>query len=125
MYNDEVNAEQMVIVMQLKVLQESLTIINQQLREIDNRVKAVISGQQNDRLGIYYSVVALYIESMHVCGLEMRKNLISQSIRALTEVIFQMTLMMQSEIRYLKNRDYEYEKKKRTELIKEKMRNIN
>lgn len=41
------------------------------------------------------------------------------SIKALTDSIFQMTLMMQSEIIYLRNKAYEYGKKRRTELIKE------
>ena len=41
------------------------------------------------------------------------------SIKALTDSIFQMTLMIQSEIIYLRNKAYEYGKKRRTELIKE------
>lgn len=124
-YNEGWDSGQVAIAMQLKAIQDSLITVSKQLKTIDERVREVIIGQQNDRLGIYYSGVALYIESTCVSDLEMKKNLVAQSIRALTEAIFQMTLMMQSDIRYLKNKGYESEKKRRTELIKEKMDNIN
>lgn len=125
LYNDGWNSGQVSIAMQLKAIQESLIIVSNQLKRIDERVREVINGQQNDRLGIYYSGVALYIESTCVSDLGMKKNLISQSIRALTEAIFQMTLMMQSDIRYLKNKEYDIQKKRRLELIKERMDSIN
>ena len=57
-------------------------------------------------MGIYYSGVAIYIESMCVTDFVMKKNLISQSIKALTEAVFKMTLMMQSDICYLKAEGY-------------------
>lgn len=123
-YNEGWDSGQIAIAMHLKAIQDSLITVSKQLKTIDERVREVINGQQNDRLGIYYSGVALYIESTCVSDLEMKKNLVAQSIRALTDAIFQMTLIMQSDIRYLKNKEYESEKKKRAELIKEKMNNI-
>lgn len=125
LYNDGWNQEQMIIGMQLKSIQNSLAVINKQLKIIDERVQEVVSGQQNDRLGIYYSGVALYIESTNVSDCEMRKNLISQSIRALTESIFQMTFVIQSDIEYLNNREFDKQKKIRALLIKEKVDRIN
>ena len=100
-YQDGGNAEQIAIAMQLKSIQESLANITKQLEVIDERVKEVITGQQTDRLGVYYSGVALFIESTCVSNEEMRKNILSQSLRALSEAIFQMTLLMQSDIKYL------------------------
>ena len=123
-YNEGWDSGQIAIAMHLKAIQDSLITVSKQLKTIDERVREVINGQQNDRLGIYYSGVALYSESTCVSDLEMKKNLVAQSIRALTDTIFQMTLIMQSDIRYLKNKEYESEKKKRAELIKEKMNNI-
>ena len=123
-YNEGWDSGQIAIAMHLKAIQDSIITVSKQLKTIDERVREVINGQQNDRLGIYYSGVALYSESTCVSDLEMKKNLVAQSIRALTDTRFQMTLIMQSDIRYLKNKEYESEKKKRAELIKEKMNNI-
>ena len=124
-YQDGGNAEEIAIAMQLKSIQESLANITKQLEVIDERVKEVITGQQTDRLGVYYSGVALFIESTCVSNEEMRKNILSQSLRALSEAIFQMTLLMQSDIKYLNNKEYEKQKKIRYELIKERMDRIN
>lgn len=123
-YNEGGDSGQIATAMQLKAIQESLIVISNQLNKIDERVREVITGQQNDRMGIYYSGVALYIESMYVTDLEMKKNLISQSIKALTEAVFKMTLMMQSDICYLKAEGYKKQKNK-VGLIKERMDSIN
>lgn len=124
-YQEGGNAEQVTLAMQLKAIQETLENVTKQLEVIDERVQEVVSGQQTDRLGVYYSGVALYIESTCVTDESMRKNLIAQSMRALSEVIFQMTLLMQSDIKYLHNKEYEKDKKKSYLLLKEKMDRIN
>lgn len=124
-YQDGGNAEQIAIAMQLKSIQETLAMVTKQLGVIDERVQEVVCGQQTDRLGVYYSGVALFIESTCVSNEEMRKNILSQSIRALSEAIFQMSLLMQSDIKYLYNKEYEKQKKIRYELIKERMDRIN
>lgn len=124
-YSKDWDLGQATIALQLKGIQESLVSVSKQLSMIDERVREVINGQQNNRLGIYYSGVALYIESTYISDLEMKNALISQAVRALTESIFQMTLTMQSDIRYLKNKEYEAQKKRRLEFIKEKMNSIN
>ena len=111
-YQDGGNAEQIAIAMQLQSIQETLAVVTKQLEVIDERVQEVLCGQQTDRLGVYYSGVALFIESTCVSNEEMRKNILSQSIRALSEAIFQMTLLMQSDIKYLYNKEYEKQKKK-------------
>lgn len=46
-------------------------------------------------------------------------------MRALTESIFQMTFVIQSDIKYLNNREFDKQKKTRAALIKEKMDRIN
>ena len=124
-YQEGGNAEQVALAMQLRAIQETLEKVTKQLKVIDERVQEVVSGQQTDRLGVYYSGVALYIESACVSNEEMRKNLIAQSMRALSEVIFQMTLLMQSDIKYLHNKEYEKNKKNSFGLLKEKMDRIN
>lgn len=124
-YKNSITVEQISISLQLKTIQDSLHVISNQIKTIDRSVREIIKGQQNDRIGIYYSGVALYIESLNVEDKELKNNLISQSMRSLTEATFQLILMMQSDIQYLKNKEYESQKRTRVRLITEKINNIN
>lgn len=111
--------------LQLKSMQDALDVISQQIQAIDESVKEILTGQQNDRLGLYYSGVALYLEAMNVGDTELRKHLIAQSIKALTDASFQLTLSLQTDIRYLKRKEYDLDKKNKFNLINEKISNIN
>lgn len=123
-YKEGYNPEQLSIALQLKTIQDSLVTISKQIKTIDRSVKEVALGQQNDRIGLYYSGVALFIESMSVSDIDLRNNLIAQALKSLTEASFQLTLKLQSDIRYLKNKEYESQKKMRVKLITEKVNSI-
>lgn len=123
-YKEGYNPEQLSIALQLKTIQDSLVTISKQIKTIDRSVKEVALGQQNDRIGLYYSGVALFIESMSVSDIDLRHNLIAQALKSLTEASFQLTLKLQSDIRYLKNKEYESQKKMRVKLITEKVNSI-
>ena len=92
---------QMANALQMKALQEQVLQIANQIAVIDHSVREVIQGQQNDRIGLYYSGLTLYLEARNVNDPEMKKALIAQSLRALSEARFQLGLAMQSDIKYL------------------------
>lgn len=115
----------MAMAMQMKAMQEQLEEIADQINQIDKNVKEVIQGQQNDRIAQYYSGIALYHESTGLENEDMRRELISQALRALSDASFQLRLNMQSDIRYLQNEEYKEFKKQRTQLIDERMDRIN
>ena len=116
---------QMSNALQIKALQDQIQAIAEQINIIDHSVREVLQGQQNDRIGLYYSGMALYLESRNVVDSEMKKALIAQSLRALSEATFQLTLTMQSDIQYLENKEYKSAKGKSVELIDKHMRSIN
>lgn len=62
---------------------------------------------------------------MNVGDIELRKHLVAQSIKALTDASFQLTLSLQTDIRYLKRKEYDLDKKNKFNLINEKISNIN
>lgn len=68
-------------------------------------------GQQNDRIGLYYSGVALFIESLNVSDDNLKSNLIAQALKSLTEATFQLTLKLQTDLKYLKNKEYDSQKR--------------
>lgn len=112
------------VAMQLNAIQDSLNLISKQIQLIDQGVRDVINGLQNDRIGLYYSGAAIFIESLNVSNEKMKRELISQSLKSLTDAIFQLTLTMRTDIQYLNNKCYEEHKKMRIKLINEKMNSI-
>lgn len=116
---------QMANALQMKALQEQVQVIADQINVIDHNVREVLQGQQNDRIGLYYSGMALYIESRNIADSEMKMALMAQSLRALSEATFQLTLTMQSDIQYLVNKEYQFAKGKKVELIDDHMRSVN
>ena len=116
---------QMANALQMKALQEQVQQIADQIAVIDYSVREVIQGQQNDRIGLYYSGLALYLEARNVNDPEMKKALIAQSLRALSEARFQLGLTMQSDIKYLADGKYKIGKGKSVELIDSHMNSVN
>lgn len=125
LFHKGIDLVQMANALQMKALQEQLQVIADQINIIDHSVREVLQGQQNDRIGLYYSGMALYLESRNIADSEMKKALMAQSLRALSEATFQLALTMQSNIQYLVNKEYESAKGKSVELIDEHMRSIN
>ncbi len=116
---------QMANALQMKALQEQVQQIANQIAVIDHSVREVIQGQQNDRIGLYYSGLTLYLEARNVNDSEMKKALIAQSLRALSEATFQLGLTMQSDIKYLADGDFKIGKGKSVGLIDSHMNSIN
>lgn len=116
---------QMANALQMKALQEQVQQIADQIAAIDHSVREAIQGQQNDRIGLYYSGLTLYIEARNIYDQEMKKALIAQSLRALSEARFQLELTMQSDIKYLADGGYRIAKGKNVELIDSRIDSIN
>ncbi len=116
---------QMANALQMKALQEQVQKIANQIAVIDHSVREVIQGQQNDRIGLYYSGLTLYLEARNVNDSEIKKALIAQSLRALSEATFQLGLTMQSDIKYLADGDFKIGKGKSVGLIDSRMNSIN
>ena len=116
---------QMANALQMQALQDQIQSVADQLILIDGSVREVLQGQQNDRIGLYYSGLSLFLESRSVSDAGLRNALQAQALRALAESTFQLKLTMQSDIRYIESKEYDKAKGKRKELIMEHMNNIN
>ena len=120
-----IDPTQMANALQMQAIQEQIQDVANQLFLIGGSVKEVLQGQQNDRIGLYYSGLSLYLESKSVSNAGLRNALQAQALRALAESTFQLKLTMQSDINYIENKEYDKVKGKRKELIIEHMNNIN
>ena len=97
--------------MQMMAVEQKLGEIADTLEDISAGVADVIRGQHNDRLGLYYSGMSLYLEAQGIEDETLRKLVASQSLRALSDAIGQMTQEIQEDIRYLTDGDYKMGKK--------------
>ena len=111
--------------LQMKTLEAQIEEMAYQISAIDKNVHEVLLGQQNDRIGLYYSGLALYLEARVVSDETMKKQLMVQALKTLSEASFQLGLTMQSDIKYLANKEYDSDKKKRVQLIDEHISSIN
>ena len=124
-YLDGPNSLEIMNACQLKNIADSLQELSNQMLAIDENIKEVLRGQQNDRLGLYYSGVSLYLEANRVSDPAFKNSLISQSLKALSDANYQLVLTMQSDIQYLARREYESDKRHKFNLMNEKINNIN
>lgn len=122
-----VDPVQMANALQMKALQDQINDISDQIFFIDSGVQEILQGQQNDRIALYYSGVSLFLEARNISDLEMKKVVTAQALKALSDSTFQLTLKIQSDIKYLANREYEEAKgkKNRESLIGSRMDDIN
>lgn len=120
-----IDPAQMANALQMQALQDQIQDVTNQLILIDGSVREVLQGQQNDRIGLYYSGLSLFLESRSVSDVGLRNALQAQALKALAESTFQLKLTMQSDIRYIEQKEYEKAKGKRKNLILEHMNNIN
>lgn len=121
----EMDPTQIANALQMAALQEQIQGIAEQIVSIDHSVRDVLQGQQNDRIGLYYSGLAMYLEAKNTDNETLRQALLVQSLRSLAESTFQLKLTMESDIKYLVNKEYDAERGKKVKVIDEKMSNIN
>ena len=79
-YLDGPNSLEIMNACQLKNIADSLQELSNQMLAIDENIKEVLRGQQNDRLGLYYSGVSLYLEANRVSDPAFKIGLILKRI---------------------------------------------
>ena len=125
-FSKGMNRTELANALQLKVLQQQIEEMSNQIYQLDLGIQEILKGQQNDRIGLYYSAISLLVESMDINDKHLQEALMVQGIRSLSDSIFQLTMKLRDDIRYLENKEYENIKgKKRIPLIEEKIQSIN
>lgn len=106
-------------------IQKQIEQVHVQLENIDAHINEVVQGLQNDRMGLYYSGAALFIESQNISDTALKQRLASQALATLAEAYFRLSLSVRSDITYLLNREYRKKGINSVEAIDEHMTNIN
>ena len=126
-FSKGIDPVQMANSLQMKALQDQIMEITEQIECINYSVQEVLRGQQNDRIGLYYSGAALFLEARNITNSELRQSLLIQALKALSDSTFQLTLKMQSDIKYIVDEEYENAKGKnsRKKLVATRINDIN
>ncbi len=124
-FQGELDITDMANALQMKALQDQLQGIADQIAQIDHSVKDVLQGQQNDRIGLYYSGLRLFLESECTNDNILKNALLVQALKTLSDASYQLAETMKSDILYLTNHEYSSLRGKRIEVINERISNIN
>lgn len=105
-----VSVEELQTALQMEVIKEQLQTIIEGLKEIEGRVTEVIQGQRNDRIGLFYSGLSLYIESRDITDVFLKKQLIAQALKSISDANSQMIQDIRTSIKYLFAEQYKQDK---------------
>ena len=85
----------------------------------------MLQGQQNDRFALYQSGLGLFLEVRGVSDPDLKRQLTSQAIRALSDASSQISLQLESDVDWLKSESYKEAKGKNKQLILDRIARIN
>lgn len=119
--NEGVSAEDLKLAMQMDAIKEQLDIIVEGMKAIENKVTEVIQGQHNDRIGLLYSGFSLYVESKVISDEALRKLLVSQALKSVSDANYQVIQEIRTAMEYLVTEQYRANKKAMLAMIAEKL----
>lgn len=122
---NEINVIDLNNAIQLKAIEMKMEEMILVMGHINQSVSEIIHGQQNDRLGLYYSGVNLYLESKLLKDDGLRNLVISQSLKSLSDSNAQMIQSIQANVQYLVDKKYKQKKGNSSIDINERMIEIN
>lgn len=84
--------------MQGVAIQQQLREISEKLEDMSSAIEKVVMGQHNDRLALFYEGEALYREALAVKDIEKKKQLSSLAIMSLTNAISSLQINLISDV---------------------------
>ncbi len=97
---------------QLEAIKQQLETIVERMKVIEEHITDVIHGQRNDRIGLFYSGLSLYAEACSIGDAFLKKQLVAQSLRSISDANSQMIQEIRQCVAYLVNEQYKSSKQK-------------
>lgn len=110
--------------LQNKAIELQLENILNTLNDIEISLHEIRQGQQNDRIGMFFSAQNQYLESLSIKDESFRKQMVSQAIKTLSDANAQMIQDFKTDVQFLINKEYKKNKTNKKEIVNEKMNNI-
>lgn len=97
---------------QMEAIKKQLETIVERMKVIEEHLADVIHGQRNDRIGLFYSGLSLYAEACSVDDRFLKKQLVAQALRSISDANSQMIQEIRQCVAYLVNEQYKTSKQK-------------
>lgn len=110
--------------MRTQAIQEQLEQIVATLQEISEGVSEIKQGQHDDRLGLFLSGRALYLEACEISDQTMKKLLEAQALKSLSDANGQLSQSLSTDIKYLIEGKYKSRKTGQKAAIEERIASI-
>lgn len=110
---EQVNEKDLIIASQLNVIKDVLDDIVDTLENIEENISHILMEFHNDRVGLYYSGLSLYLEALQVSDASLRNELISQSLKSLNDSQAQIIQELKSDIAFLRSLQFNKIKRKK------------
>mgnify|MGYP007027121057 CR=1 FL=1 len=101
-----ISVEQLQMALQMEAMRKQLESMLASLKSIEGRVMDVLQGQQNDRIGLFYSGLSLYSESQSIKDETLKTQIQIQALKALSDANSQVIQEMRTCIEYLAAKKY-------------------
>ena len=112
----DISLKEVELALQMNAIGEKLEVIIDAINSINNRISDILEGQHNDRLGLYYSGMSLFIEARTVSDELLRKQITAQAIKSLSDATAQIIQELRTSVQYLVTEQYLKSKKKKAEI---------
>jgi len=119
-----ITVEALQMAIQMEAIKAQLQIIIEGMREIEGRVTDVIQGQRNDRIGLFYGGLSLYVEARNIRDDVLRKQVTAQALQSISNANSQMIQDIRSSVEFLVTGQY-HNSNKMTSKIDEHLTIIN
>lgn len=121
---ENIKESDLIFASQLDMITDVLNEIVDTLENVEECIYSVLLGLHNDRVGLYYSGLALYLEALQASDDSLKNILIAQSLKSLNDAQAQIIQEFKADIFYLKSPEFLKSKKKKHDVLVEKMQNI-
>lgn len=121
---EDIKESDLIFASQLDMITDVLNEIVNTLENVEKCIHNVLLDLHNDRVGLYYSGLALYLEALQASDDSLKNVLIAQSLKSLNDAQAQIIQEFKADIYYLKSPEFLKSKKKKHNVLVEKMQNI-
>ena len=101
-----VTPEQLLFALQMEAISAKLSTIIEDVKELETKVVAVAQGQRNDRIGLFYSGLSLYLESKVMNNTTLREQMTTMALKTISDANSQMIQDIRTSVEYLISKKY-------------------
>jgi len=123
--DEGVSSEELTSALQIKAIQKQLDEMADTLKNIEQTASEIKQGQQDDRIGLFYSGMSLYLEGRSISDTVFKKYIISQALQSISNANSQLIQQIQTDRNYLLTGGYKKKKGHSYDELQSRMENIN